>query len=128
VCGFLYSLLCEFILLEGYCSDVTELNITFLQMLKLSSTPFILTLLNKRGLTGEDAGVRLLEELALHAARYKVFVRPLIGYIGAYTYAFAFSLVCSPFYLAGSKETRKEATCDYTNHSCFPFRSPRQFA
>lgn len=64
-----------------------------LQLIALSSRPFVLTLLERQGLTAEDTSVRLLEEFALHAVRYKVFIRPLTGYIGVYIDAFAFNLI-----------------------------------
>ena len=68
--------------------------LAFLQMFALSSTPFILTLLERWGLS-EDAGLRFGAELGLHAARYKVFIRPLMGCIGVFCNAFAFRIVCN---------------------------------
>lgn len=69
--------------------------LAFIQMLVLYSIPFILTFLVRRGLTNDHFGVRLLEEVALHGARYKVFIRPLMGYVGVYIDGFALRLICN---------------------------------
>lgn len=60
--------------------------LAFLQVLALSSGPFVLTVLERPGPTVESAGVRLLEERALHAVRYKVLIRPLMGYAFYFSY------------------------------------------
>lgn len=70
-------------------------HLALFQMFALSSTPFILSVLERRGLTVDDTGVRLLEELSLHAVRYKVFIRPMMGYFGVYIDALGFCLICN---------------------------------
>jgi len=80
--------------LQGSAPSILRF-LAFLQMAALSSTPFILTLLQRNGLTEESTGVRLLEELGLHAVRYKVVIRPLVGYFGVYIDAFTLQHICN---------------------------------
>jgi len=56
----------------------------FVQILAISMSPVALTLMNRKGLSSEDEGVRLLEEISLHIIRYNVFIRPLVGFVGVY--------------------------------------------
>lgn len=51
--------------------------LSFIHVSSFSSTPGILTLMNRKGLSNEDVGTPLLEEISLHIIRYNVFIRPL---------------------------------------------------
>lgn len=58
--------------------------LSFIQALAFSMTPFILTLMKRKGLEQDDAGVRLLEEMTLQIVHYNAFIRPFMGFIIAY--------------------------------------------